>query len=233
MAQSAIRASGPPLRIVGPETSTAGPATPRAKRAKGEGTLYQATDGRWRGMLAWKGDDGDRSGGMCRARRSRRHASGSRPCRGIRRRPSAYRCRDRRGHLTRWLATSRADIRPATWRQRDQSMRGYAIPSLGTLRLDQVKPADIERMTSGMVEFGVCPHVPLLSPASILRNAFADAQRDGLVGRNVAALARPPRRSIATVEYRTRRCWRRMERLKATSPFGPTYPGRIDRTATG
>ena len=141
MAQSAIRASGPPLRIVGPETSTAGPATPRAKRAKGEGTLYQATDGRWRGMLAWKGDDG---------RQVRRYVSGTTQSEARKRLAALSRELDAgrppiaagtvAAYLTRWLATSRADIRPATWRQRDQSMRGYVIPSLGTLRRTRSSP---------------------------------------------------------------------------------------------
>ena len=68
----------------------------------------------------------------------------------------------------------------------------------------------------------------------ILRNAFADAQRDGLVGRNVAALARPPRQVHREVEYLDPPSLRRlMDASKDHALVLDHHAGRIDRTATG
>jgi hypothetical protein len=54
-------------------------------------------------------------------------------------------------YLTRWLETSRHDVRPSTWRQRDQTMRTHVIPRLGRVKLAKLSPTDVEGMTSGII----------------------------------------------------------------------------------
>ena len=60
-----------------------------------------------------------------------------------------------------------------------------------------------------MVERGLSPRTAV-GCRTTLRKALADAQRDGLVHRNVAALARPPRIPGRDVEYLTRDELRRL-----------------------
>ena len=94
--------------------------------------------------------------------------------------------------LNGWLASVRPDLAPATWRKHESIVRGSIIPSLGNRRLSEVSVSDVRRFLAAGTN---------LDPQTVrhhratLRRALADALRDGLVSRNVAALAEPPRMS--------------------------------------
>jgi integrase len=102
-------------------------------------------------------------------------------------------------YLSRWLERERQRIRPSTWRQREQYVRNYIVPSIGRRALTRLVPADVENMTAGMVTAGRSARTASHARV-ILRRALGDAMRDGLVHRNVAALARPPRVTPRTIE---------------------------------
>ena len=78
-------------------------------------------------------------------------------------------------------------------------VRGYIIPALGAVSLSKLTPAHVERMTAGLVARDLSPRTASHARVT-LRRALADAVRDGLVHRNVAALARPPRVTRRTIE---------------------------------
>jgi integrase len=101
--------------------------------------------------------------------------------------------------LTAWLDRDRQRVRPSTWRQREQFVRLYIVPVLGGLPLAKLSPSDVEHMTAWVVETGRSPRTASHARV-ILRRALADAVRDGVVHRNVAALARPPRVPARTIE---------------------------------
>lgn len=206
MAKTAIPAAhlhvvGSIARPIGSDRGSLDAEPKRTRRASGEGSVYQAADGRWRGTLQYVGPDG---------RTYRKYASGrtEHAARTALRRIRAQVDGGRApvptdplaAYLTRWLATARGDIRPATWRQREQMVQRHIIPTLGAIKVDRLLPADVERMTSGMVAAGLSP-TTAIAARMILRRALADAQRDGLVPRNVAALARPPRKVRAELVY--------------------------------
>jgi len=164
------------------------------KRANGEGSMYEAADGRWHGAITWTDPAGIRH----------RKTFASRLRGTVKDRMDTFR-RDLdrddgivpKGtlgeYLTGWLVTARQDIRPATWRHRDNMVRTHIVPSVGTVKLAKLTPADVERMTAGMVSAGKSP-TTAIGARVILRRALADAQRDGKVRQNAAALARPPRK---------------------------------------
>src|SRR5439155_3070864 len=101
--------------------------------------------------------------------------------------------------LAGWLERERQRIRPSTWRQREQYTRCYVVPALGRRPLPKLTPSDVERMTASMIAAGRSPQTAAHARV-ILRRALGDAIRDGLLHRNVAALARPPRLAARTME---------------------------------
>ncbi len=94
-------------------------------------------------------------------------------------------------YLAGWLDRGKANVRPSSWRQRDQYVRTYMLPTIGSIPLARPVPADVERMTTALVADGKAPRTAA-GVRVILRRALGDALRDGMVARNVAALARPP-----------------------------------------
>lgn len=92
-------------------------------------------------------------------------------------------------YLQSWLTTVRPSVAPATWKQHESIVRLHLLPALGRHRLSDLSVAAVRSYLSGS----------RLDPQSTrhhratLRRALADAHRDGLVTRNVAALAEPPK----------------------------------------
>ncbi len=176
---------------------------PRKKghRSAGEGSIYASPDGGWRGAMTWTDPDGTRHRRMVRGRTSAE----------ARDKLDELRDRLRKGslepakvgtvgdYMARWLERERQRLRPATWRQREQYTRCYIVPAVGRRPIAKLTPADVEGMTAGMVARGLSPRSAAHARV-ILRRALGDATRDGLVHRNAAALARPPRVTGRTIE---------------------------------
>ena len=86
-------------------------------------------------------------------------------------------------------------------------MRHHVIPALGKVELGRLRPSDVEALTMDMLDRGLAPGTAALT-RRVLVVALTDAERDGLVVRNVARLARAPRqrdppRSLTAAEVRT------------------------------
>lgn len=199
--------------------------TRKPRRGNGEGSIYETADGRLRGAIAWTDAHGDRHRRVVagRTRAEVRRALGvirAELDRGIAPAPTGTVAT----FLEGWLAASRQRIRAATWRQYESTTRRYLVPPLGRLALAKMTPADVEAMTAGLIESGRSPRTAALARA-VLRRALADAVRDGLSARNVAALARPPRvpsRSLeAGRDYLDRAQLRRLLTAAAIHPLGP------------
>ena len=168
-------------------------ASSHTRRSAGEGSVYATAEGRWRASLIVTDP---RTGAAIR-----RFVSGRTRAAAVRRLDDLKRDASSGAlptgttvaeYLDTWLELGRANVRPSSWRQRDQYVRTYIVPAIGTIRLARLVPADVERMTSGLIASGRAPRTAA-GVRVILRRALGDALRDGLVARNVAALARPPR----------------------------------------
>src|SRR6266508_2401187 len=170
-------------------------------RSAGEGSVYESPDGGWRGAITWTEADGTRKRRQVRGRTSA----------DVRAKLDELRDKLHKGmleptgsgtvseYLAGWLERERQRIRPSTWRQREQFLRCYVTPAIGRRALARLSPADVEAMTAGVVASGRSPRTASHARV-ILRRALGDALRDGLVHRNVAALARPPRVEARTIE---------------------------------
>jgi integrase len=95
------------------------------------------------------------------------------------------------GYLREWLQTQAPSLRPSTLRSYrmavDRIGRG-----LGSVRLADMRPLMIERFYADLLSDGLAPKT-VSNTHTVLRKALADADRLGLISRNPAASARPPR----------------------------------------
>jgi len=159
------------------------------RRSYGAGSVYRTADGRWRGALVII----DPATGH----RSRRTVSG--PTAAETRRkldalkaagsPStAMRTAD---WLAAWLPTTRTRVAPSTYRGYEAVTRAIGV-HIGDVPLGKLTPSDVERMTGAILAAGRTARTAAMA-RKVLRLALRHAIRDGLVTRNVAAEARPPR----------------------------------------
>lgn len=205
------------------------------RRSPGEGSVYETSDGRWRGAVTWTEPDG---------LRHRRTVAG-RTSAETREKLDHLRASLRIGalapsgagsvadYLSAWLERDRQRVRPSTWRARELHVRGYLIPALGRLALARLSSADVERALASFLRSG-SPSVSEarrrpLSPLTVrhiratLRRALKAAERDGLVARNAAADAAPPYVPHRPVSYLSASDVGRLLDGTRDDPLGPLY----------
>ncbi len=95
-------------------------------------------------------------------------------------------------YLDRWAAGLDARVRPNTADQYRFTVRCHLRPALGAKTLAKLTPAELDALWAAKLAGGLKPNTVRLMRAT-LRRALHDAERDGLVTRNVAALSTPPR----------------------------------------
>ncbi|MFV0318261.1 MAG: hypothetical protein ACK5O2_15035 [Microthrixaceae bacterium] len=93
-------------------------------------------------------------------------------------------------YLDDWMEGVDEDLRPTT-------VNGYrrAVKRLKSkmafVKLWDLTPLEVEKAYRSMINDGLAPKT-VRNTHTVLRRALADAERLGLIGRNVAAAARPP-----------------------------------------
>ncbi len=174
-----------------------------AKRGNGEGSIYKRVkDGRWVGSI----DLGYGSG------RRQRRAYYGRTQAEVRDRLAAARRTHQQGlslgserqtvgaYLREWLNTERSTLRPRTWQRYEQYVRIHAIPELGAVALAKLSPQHLQRLYAARLGSGSSP-ATVAHLHAVLHRALHQAERIGLVPRNVVALVDPPR--LVRKEMRT------------------------------
>jgi integrase len=165
----------------------------QGRRANGEGTVYQAADGRWCARLP----PDERTG-------KRREFWGQTQAEAMDRRDAHKRREALHGevadddptlaaYLAEWLEhTAKARVRPGTLADYRLNVNGRIVPELGRLRLSKLRAVDVRRMMD-VIAKRASPRTANLARA-VLRKALEDARRDRvLIGDNPAALALPVR----------------------------------------
>ena len=98
-----------------------------------------------------------------------------------------------------WLPTVRAAVRPTTWTTYRIYAEAHVIPALGHIPLQALTAGHLNRLYTDLAEHGRRDGRGGLKPKSVrhvhvlLHKALSDAVRWGLVARNVAGAADPPR----------------------------------------
>jgi integrase len=184
----------------------------RRRRPRGEGSIYQSkADGRWHAAIV--AEDPETGSRVRRVVSAKTYAEVKAKLRDLRKdvdegRVAAPQTQTLAAYVATWLPAHRGQVRASTYRSDEQYLRLRVLPSLGALKFSAITPTHVEKMTAAIVA-GTGPAVSIrgrkpapLPPASpttargartALRSVLRDAQRDGLVLRNAAALARPPR----------------------------------------
>lgn len=161
------------------------------KRGNGEGTIRQRPDGLWEARVAL--DDGRRKSlyGKTRQEVARKLAAALRDRNsGIPITPS-----DRQtvaSYVVGWLAAIESQIKPRTHLRYAELLRLHVVPTLGKVALVKLTPTQLEALYGALLKQGLSP-TTVHHVHAVMRTALARAERQGIVQRNVAALAAAPR----------------------------------------
>ncbi len=109
---------------------------------------------------------------------------------------------------TRWLPACDGRLRPTTSFRYRQMTERYVLPHVGRVPLRRLTIVHLERLYAELRTCGRQDGEPLapktvLNVHQVLRTALGDAERKGLVSRNVAGLMDPPCHGVAPEQ----RCW--------------------------
>lgn len=112
--------------------------------------------------------------------------------------------------LNTWLEQAvRPNLRPWTYKGYEAVVRVHLVPALGRTELVELAPQQVQELLNQKFRDGLSAKT-VQSIRGVLRSALNEAMRWDLVGRNVAALARPPR-----------------SQPKPISPFSPEEARRL------
>ena len=160
------------------------------KRANGEGSIYQRTDGRWCASVTTEGgrrqhflgrtrtDVAKKLTGALDAREKGTLVTGPRQTVGQ--------------FFTQWLDAVRPSLRPRTFVGYEQLVRLHVIPQIGALSLARLTPQHLQRLYASRLESGLCS-TTVNHIHALIHKALSNAVRWDLVHRNIADLVDPPR----------------------------------------
>ncbi len=177
-----------------------------ARRGRGEGSIFQrSSDNLWVAVLDLGIVDGKRRrltfyGKTKREAREKLEAAKAKLARGLPVEPERETVAT---FLERWLeTTARPALAPRTYESYRMIIFRHLIPALGRIRLVQLTPFDVQGYLNAKLAAGLSPRTVAYHRA-VLRAALNDALSWGLVARNVAALADPPKQVKRERRYLT------------------------------
>jgi len=94
--------------------------------------------------------------------------------------------------LSHWLEIIRPQVRPATLADYQNSVRNHIVPVLGTIKLTKLEPAHLQELYSQLLDKGLSAKT-VRNIHGTIHKAIKDAARWGMLPRNVADIARPPK----------------------------------------
>jgi integrase len=193
-------------------------------RSPHEGSVYR-TGNRWRGALTWTESDGTRRRRVVSGRtqaEARERLDAVRRELGLGAVPPKGRAVTLGEYVEQWLPTLATRVRPATIRGYTQHLHAYILPALGRVALRDLTPAQVERLLASIVASGRSP-TTTRSIRTTLGLLLHDAQREGVVVKNVAALARAPHVERRELRVLTADETRRLIDRTEDDDFGPLF----------
>jgi integrase len=134
-------------------------------------------------------------------------------------------------YLKDWLAGKQPPaVRPRTYRFYGQMLNMYVVPTLGRYRLTKLMPDAVQRCLNDLLRHGL-QATTVRHVYSVLHNALHDAERIGVVQRNVTELVRPPKQT--NQEERPVFTKEQVQRFLAAAEKDPHYTLFLLAIATG
>ena len=167
---------------------------PPATACPGCGAVLAGQPVGWEARYSWTDEGGGRRQGSIYARTRQEAATklaevvqrvsrGQRPSTGLE--PIG-------DFLSRWLASVEPRLRPRTLDTYRSIVEHHLVPTLGRVRLRDLGVTDVNGFVAAALKAGRHPR-SVAHWRAVLRTAIADAERWGLVTRNVVELSDPPR----------------------------------------
>ena len=94
--------------------------------------------------------------------------------------------------LKEWLKNTKAALQPSTWTKSEQICRSYITPNLGQMKLQNLRPEHIQNLYNSLVEQEVGDYT-VIKVHTVLHSALQQAARTGIITRNPASYAQPPK----------------------------------------
>jgi len=166
-----------------------GDALRSGKRPAGEGSVLQRPDGRWMAALRYHDEEGKHRRKYVYAQTQQVVVAKLAAARGSVRKgvPIVAERESVEAFLDRWVA-ARSNIRPRTRASYEWLITKHINPGLGSTKLARLTIAHVESFLAGKLRSGLSPRTCQYLLV-LLRMALTKAEREGLVGRNVARLA--------------------------------------------
>lgn len=167
------------------------------KRGRGEGAIYQRPNGTWCGQVRLLGQRKTVYGKTRTEVQRKIRAIAADAEQGIMPAPERLMVAT---YLERWLADDVSRLDQYTVKNYGIYVRLHIIPKLGKIKLAQLQPAHVQGLYAAMQASGLAPKT-IRNAHGVLHAALGKAVAWGLVPRNVAALASPPK--AQSPEFRT------------------------------
>jgi integrase len=165
-----------------------------SRRGRNEGSIRKRSDGRWEARAVVTDPSGARVrrsflGRDRAAVRDRMQEALRAESNGISMAPEKVTVE---AFLASWLETTKPSIRPRTYQSYELQVRVHLSPGLGHLPLTRLSPQQVQQFLNAKAAAGLSPRSVAIIRA-VLRLALRQAERWGMVSRNVATLVAAPR----------------------------------------
>lgn len=177
----------------------------KRRRGNGEGSIYKRRDGRWCAQYTIQTVNGPKLKYIY----SRERAVAARKLRAaLAERDTGFEVDSEnitlKVYLSRWLDNSVRDtIRKSSWVRYEQLCRSHIVPPLGNLQLKKLTPDHLQALYRFKLDSGLSPRT-VRYIHSTLHKSLEIATQWGLISKNPAKQAKPPRLIKRRVETLTR-----------------------------
>jgi integrase len=159
------------------------------KRGQGEGSIYKRKNGLWAAQISVHGERISKyfktqRDGLDWLQQMRIQVRSGLTLSGSQLTLKAY--------LEQWLGSIRASVRPKTLEQYDQVARFHIIPTLGQIKLKDLRPDQIQALYNKKLDGGTSARTTLLIHA-VLHRSLNQALKQGIVIRNPAQAVNRPK----------------------------------------
>jgi integrase len=171
----------------------------RGRRGWGEGTIRRRDDGRWEARISLPSGQRSfygrtRDDVVRKLRAAQRAVDDGLPVPSERETVASF--------FGTWLTGAASTLRLSTWTTYEQYVRLHLLPTLGRVRVSQLRPQQLQLLYQDRLASGLSP-MTVRHLHAVIHRGLEQAVRWGVAGRNVADLVDPPRQPRRTLEVFT------------------------------